>query len=123
MKNVIFLILICAEATIGLANDATAQPAPFWIDVRTPAEYETGHLPGSRNINFDRIGAGIVDITPNKDAPIILYCKSGRRSGLAKQTLERLGYTNVINAGGVNEVLRRAEMEPATGPDCATREC
>jgi phage shock protein E len=123
MKNVIFLILICTTATISLANDAIEEVAPYWIDVRTPAEYETGHLPGSRNINFDRIGAGIVKVTEDKGAPIVLYCRSGRRSGLAKQSLEQLGYTNVINAGGINDVLRRAEVEPATGPDCTAREC
>ena len=123
MKNIIFLILIFAKTTVSLANDVAAQDTPFWIDVRTPAEYETGHLPGSRNINFDRIGAGIVEITGSRDAPIILYCRSGRRSGLAKQALEQLGYTNVINAGGIEDVLRRADIDPATGPDCAAREC
>ena len=95
---------------------AAADPGPIWIDVRTVAEYEGGHLPGARNINFDRIGAHIVEITTDKNAVVMLYCKSGRRSGFAKQTLEQLGYSNVVNAGGINDVLRQAQALPTTGP-------
>lgn len=109
------------------ASVATAEqpepPDPLWIDVRTAAEYESGHLPGARHIEFDRIGAQIAALTLDRDQRIVLYCKSGRRSGFAKQTLIELGYRNVHNAGGVADVLRRTGSEPAFGPDCITREC
>ena len=52
----------------------------------------------------------------DKNALVMLYCKSGRRSGFAKQTLEQLGYSNVVNAGGINDVLRRAQTLPTAGP-------
>lgn len=110
-----------------LAASAPAEPAdspaPLWIDVRTAAEYASGHLPGARNIEFDRIGAQIAAVTEDRDQAIVLYCKSGRRSGFAKQTLLDLGYRNVRNAGGVKDVLRRTGSEPAFGPDCTAREC
>jgi phage shock protein E len=111
--------LIASSPAAGEQNS----PDALWIDVRTAAEYESGHVPGARNIDFDRIGEHIAAVTQDKDQPIVLYCKSGRRSGFAKQTLVQLGYRNVHNAGGVVDVLRRAGNEPALGPDCVNREC
>ena len=123
MKYAILLSIFVCFTQAGLATEQTTEQVPLLIDVRTPAEYESGHLPGASNINFDEIGQRIAEITTNKDAPIFLYCKSGRRSGFAKQTLEELGYSNVINAGGLKDVLRRTKLEPETGPDCTLREC
>ena len=101
---------------LSVTTSAAADPAAIWIDVRTLTEYEGGHLPGAHNINFDRIGAHISEITTDKNALVMLYCKSGRRSGFAKQTLEQLGYSNVVNAGGINDVLRQAQTLPTAGP-------
>lgn len=117
------LVVILAVLAVTAAAAQLQSPAPLWIDVRSAAEYESGHLPGARNIEFDRIGAQIAAVTQDKDQAIVLYCKSGRRSGFAKQTLLKLGYRNVHNAGGVTDVLRHADSEPAFGPDCTTREC
>lgn len=121
MKLLLALIFLLFAATVSA--EQAQSPVPLWIDVRTAAEYESGHLPGARNIEFDRIGAQIAAITQDKDQAIVLYCKSGRRSGFAKQKLLELGYRNVLNAGGVTDVLRRTGSEPAFGPDCTTREC
>lgn len=70
------------------------------VDVRTPEEYRSGHIPGSLNIPVDAIGAK--PPTPQKDALIILYCRSGNRSGTAKRILEQAGYTRVVNFGAVS---------------------
>jgi rhodanese-related sulfurtransferase len=69
-------------------------------DVRTDEEYVGGHIPGSFNIPYDVIGDEIQ--IEDKDATIVVYCRTGNRSGQAKKTLEALGYTNVTNFGGVN---------------------
>lgn len=69
------------------------------VDVRTPQEYASGHIPTALNIEYQNIGND--PPTDEKDAPIVLYCRSGARSGRALQTLENLGYTNVHNFGGV----------------------
>lgn len=116
------IALFCLITSCAVAGEQHS-PAPLWIDVRTAAEYESGHLPGARNIDFDRIGDHIAAVTQDKNQPIVLYCKSGRRSGFAKQALVELGYRNVHNAGGFVEVLRRTGSEPALGPDCVSREC
>ena len=73
------------------------------IDVRTPIEWETGHLPGAKLIEWQEIGEKIANETTNKDETIYLYCRSGNRSGKAKEILDQLGYSNVFNAGGLTE--------------------
>lgn len=76
---------------------------PLIIDVRTPVEWETGHLVGAELIEWQEIGQKIANVTTNKDETIYVYCRSGNRSGKAKEILDQLGYSNVFNAGGVTE--------------------
>ena len=120
IDTVLRVAVLLSLSAVTIADEAAS---PLFIDVRTPAEFETGHLPGARNIEFHEIGDRIAALTTNKEHPIVLYCRSGRRSGVAKQTLEEMGYRNVVNAGGVNDVLRRTGADPAQGPDCVTYEC
>ncbi len=70
------------------------------IDVRTPSEYNTGHIEEAINIPHDMIAKRIEEVVKEKDTEIHLYCRSGRRAEIAKKTLESMGYTNVINKGG-----------------------
>lgn len=81
------------------------QPEVIWIDVRTPAEFASGHVPGAVNIEFQEIGDRISAITTDKDAVINLYCKSGRRSSVAKQVLANLGYKRSNNVGSYAAAL------------------
>lgn len=67
------------------------------VDVRTPAEFAEGHVPGAVNVPFDEIARRAGEVGP-KDAPVVLYCRSGRRSGVAAETLRALGYTKVYDA-------------------------
>lgn len=71
------------------------------IDIRYPFEYNQGHIPGSRNLSTPDIVKGALgDIS--KDTPIFVYCLSGARSAKAVTVLEKLGYTNVTNIGGIS---------------------
>jgi len=70
------------------------------LDVRTPGEYRSGHIPGSKNIplqTIDRMGA----VAENKDTALYVYCQSGARSRQAAGLLRQMGYTNVNNIGGI----------------------
>lgn len=80
-----------------------AQAAPVWIDVRTEAEHRQSHIDGDPLIPHTRIVAQITERFPDKDTEINLYCRSGNRAGKAKSALERAGYTNVRNKGGIAE--------------------
>ena len=71
------------------------------LDVRMPNEYASGHIPGSRNLPlFDIVKAA--EYLPNMNVPIFTYCQSGMRSNRAATALQKLGYTNVTNIGGIS---------------------
>jgi phage shock protein E len=84
----------------------------FWIDVRSAEEYQSGHVNAAVNIPYTEIGARIGEVTEDKDAAIYVYCRSGRRSGIARETLMEAGYTHVINLGGLEEAQAAAGKEP-----------
>lgn len=72
------------------------------IDVRTAEEYNSGHLAGAINIPHDQIGEKIARVTTNKSEPLLIHCRSGKRSAVATATLEARGYTNVIDLGSLD---------------------
>lgn len=82
---------------------AQVEPDALIIDTRSPAEYKAGHLAGAVLIPYDGIEAGITTLTEDKEAPIYLYCGSGRRAEIARERLLHRGYSNVTNLGGMAE--------------------
>ncbi|MBR1919121.1 MAG: rhodanese-like domain-containing protein [Spirochaetales bacterium] len=80
----------------------------FLLDVRTKDEYAQGHIPGSINLPLDEI-ATVADIISDRSAPVFVHCLSGGRSAAAVSHMERLGYTNVKNIGGIGSY--RGEIE------------
>ena len=72
------------------------------LDARTQAEYDQGHIPGAILIPHDTVATAAEDALPDKDQLILVYCRSGNRSKQASQELVDLGYTNVIEFGGIN---------------------
>ena len=111
---VILLLAGCAETTGG-ENDATyrqitmsesvemmASESDYIIlDVRRPDEFAAGHIPNAVNIPNESIGADEIDELPDKDRLILVYCRSGNRSKQASEKLVRLGYTNIVEFGGI----------------------
>lgn len=83
----------------------------FLIDVRTPEEYAAGHLEGAINIEYRQIQTKIVQVGVKTNDEVILYCHSGRRAGIASETLKGLGYPNVQNYGGMEEARKRLSAE------------
>ena len=71
------------------------------LDVRTPEEYAAGHIPGAINVPNESIGTEEIPTLPVKDRLILVYCRSGRRSKEAAEKLVFLGYTNVVEFGGI----------------------
>ena len=69
------------------------------VDVRTEAEYDSGYIPTAINIPYTEIGEKLP--VKDKSALIIVYCRSGNRSSIAKSTLDGLGYKRVVDFGGV----------------------
>ena len=72
------------------------------LDVRTEEEYATEHIPGAICIPNETIGSAEIPELPNKDQLILVYCRNGNRSKQAAEKLVSLGYTNVVEFGGIN---------------------
>ena len=71
------------------------------LDVRRPDEFAAGHIPGAINVANESIGTDEIPELPDKDQLIMVYCRSGRRSKEASAKLVKLGYTNIVEFGGI----------------------
>ena len=89
----------------------------YLIDVRSPAEYAEAHADGAINIPVEDVAAKISEVTADKDADIYVYCRSGRRAGVAQETLAGLGYKKVTNLGtlaNAQAFVAKQQAEKAT---------
>jgi rhodanese-related sulfurtransferase len=92
----------CGAAHTDVQVDALQrfQAGAMLIDVRSPEEFQSGHIKGAVLIPHEQIRQGVETLHLAKDAEIILYCRSGNRAGIAQTALIEAGFTNVTNAGG-----------------------
>lgn len=72
------------------------------LDVRTPAEYQSGHIPNAINLPNETIFEADIPELPDKNQLILVYCRSGNRSRQASAKLAALGYTNIAEFGGIH---------------------
>ena len=75
------------------------------VDVRTTGEFKSGHLPGAKLIPINQVSARINEFGADKNRPIVVYCKSGSRSGKVEGILKQNGFTNVHNGGGYGALM------------------
>jgi phage shock protein E len=99
LKTFITSLILAASALSAMAKDVI-------IDVRTPAEYAAGHIDGAINIEHGNIAAEIAKAGVTKDDNVALYCQSGRRSGIALDTLKGLGFSKAENVGGIDQARK-----------------
>lgn len=69
------------------------------IDVRSPGEFQSGHLERAINVPLNEIGERVSQHAPNKNQVLLVYCLSGTRSGVARRILKQMGYAKVFNLG------------------------
>ena len=119
MKKLFTAVL--SAAAIAVPFFASANTAPqteqsavqpekakgVWIDVRSAEEFNAGHLQDAVNIPHDKIIARIQAVSPDKNAPVNLYCRSGRRAEAALNELKNAGYTNVTNHSGYEDLVKK----------------
>ena len=107
------LLLLGGLVTVALSTCAKSDPIKqlpekaLIVDVRTAGEYNKGHFPGAKLIPIHQLKSRIAEFGP-KDRPVVVYCHSGTRSGVARNMLERAGYTQAINGGGLEDMMRLA---------------
>ncbi|NDU85895.1 MAG: rhodanese-like domain-containing protein [Ferrovum sp.] len=103
-------------AAVGGAKQAGELPAGArLIDVRTHSEFISGHIEGAINLPLDRLNHDIHHVIPDKSTPVILYCRSGARSGHALSVMHQLGYTQVFNGGSVGGLALRLQKQLKRG--------
>lgn len=96
-----------SSGSSGQANTAIGT----LIDVRTPEEFADGHLKGATNIDFNGPDFAEKISELDKDDEYTLYCRSGRRSGLALEAMKAAGFTKVTNAGGVEQASKTLGLD------------
>ncbi len=117
MKNWMFIFLMALLLTGCAAEEAEAvyrqismeeavammdsETGYIILDVRRAEEFAEGHIPGAIHVANEAIGTGDIPELPHKDQLILVYCRSGNRSKQAAQKLADLGYTNVVEFGGI----------------------
>ena len=90
------------QITVNEAVTMMAQESGYIIlDVRRPDEFAAGHIPNAINVPNETIGTSAIPELPDKDQLIMVYCRSGRRSKEASEKLVKLGYTNIVEFGGI----------------------
>ena len=90
---------ISMDAAIAMIEEASGYVI---LDVRTSEEFAEKHIPNAINIPNETIGTAGIPELPDKDQLILVYCRSGNRSKQASEKLAALGYTNVVEFGGIN---------------------
>ena len=89
---------VSMDEAIDIMNQQTGY---IILDVRRVDEFASGHIPGAINIPNESIGTNEIPQLPDKDQMILVYCRSGNRSKQASQKLVALGYTNIVEFGGI----------------------
>jgi phage shock protein E len=86
---------------------SAAESEVVYVDVRTPEEYASGHVQGAINIPHTEMADRHGELAEYRDDELVLYCRSGRRSGIAKGILDGAGFDNVMNGGGLADLQAR----------------
>lgn len=97
---IIKIITIAIFFSISLINEAYS----ILVDVRSNEEWSKGYIEGAQHIPLKNLSAKINEYTRDYNEEILLYCRSGNRSGKAKKILEEMGYANTRNVGGIEDV-------------------
>ncbi|MDD6967401.1 MAG: rhodanese-like domain-containing protein [Firmicutes bacterium] len=90
---------VTAEEAVALMEKESGY---IILDVRTAQEYSEKHIPKAVNIPNESIGTEEIPALPDKNQLILVYCRSGNRSKQASEKLAALGYTNIVEFGGIN---------------------
>ncbi len=115
----IVAVIVAVFLTISKAGQISARDAAAYlkngalvIDVRTPGEFNSGHLTNAINFPLDEIETALPKQVKDKSQVLLLHCASGMRSGLAQKKLNNLGYTNAFNLGSYGRAKSLLIQQP-----------
>lgn len=117
MKRILtplFAVLLVLGASLGLtacaAEPINMSQVTAVIDVRSGQEYASGHLEGAINMDVESANFAQQIASLDKNGSYVLYCHSGRRAGIALDTMKAAGFTNVVNAGGYQDASNATKL-------------
>jgi rhodanese-related sulfurtransferase len=120
LATLTILLAGCAQEEPGIDVKAAAElqkKGGLLLDVRQPDEYVEGHAPDSKLVPLARIKSRMAELTPYKDKPVAVICRSGRRSALAVSELREAGFTQVQNVDGGMLAWQKAGLPLVQGED------
>ena len=110
MKTVKVVFVALAGVLAGCVGSTGGKKLPdnaVLLDVRRIDEFKTGHIAGAVLVPHDMIAEKVGAVVPDKNTPVYVYCRSGRRSAIAVEAMKKLGYTNLTDLGGMDEAKKR----------------
>lgn len=117
MKQLVLpaLVIVLYFLLRGISQgQAKPRDGAVLVDNRSPVEYNAERAKGALLLPHDLVRERATQVLPDKSAAIDLYCRSGRRSGLAMEALLAMGYTNVVNLGSI-DALKKGGVEMESG--------
>jgi phage shock protein E len=110
-KTTVVMLIALAGALVGCFGPKGGKMKlpdnAVLLDVRQADEFNAGHIKGAVLVPHDTIAEKIGAVVPDKNTPVYVYCRSGRRSAIAVEAMRKLGYTNLIDLGGMDEAKKR----------------
>ena len=105
MQRIAISLLIALFSALTVAS-------PVWVDVRSIEEYSQDHIDGDIRISYMDAVSEIQKLFPDKLQEIYFYCRTGRRAGIAIDQLKAAGYTNLMNAGSIDNARKKRAIRP-----------
>jgi rhodanese-related sulfurtransferase len=101
-----------------LVKRLEGEDVPVILDVRSPEEYAGGHIPGAINVPYDQIAANLDSLESFLAAEIVVYCRTGRRAGVAEKALREAGFTQVVDLEGHMTSWNEAGLPVVVPAEC-----
>ena len=108
--------ILCGIVLLGISgccsteSKVSMETNAVLLDVRTPEEHKNGYLEGAVLLPLAELESKIAGKVPVKNTPIYIYCRSGRRSGIAVEKLKAVGYTKLHNLGGLKDAQEKLDL-------------
>ena len=104
------IFLLAISGCCSIESKVSMESNAVLLDVRTPEEHKSGYLEGAVLLPLAELESKIVNEVPDKNTPIYIYCRSGRRAGTAVDKLKAMGYTDLHNLGGLKDAQEKLDI-------------
>ena len=104
------IILLAVSGCCSIESKVSMETNAVLLDVRTPEEHQSGYLEGAVLLPLAELESKIVNEVPDKNTPIYIYCRSGKRAGTAVDKLKAMGYTDLHNLGGLKDAQEKLDI-------------